>query len=102
MSRSVGRHTADPCPRCRVEAVRLGRPTTVEGREVVAYSCERCAHEWNRPVEDDVEIDDTVRVDLPEATLYGSVQQREGDRVQVRGPAGAWLLWVERWRVIVY
>ncbi|MFF6991835.1 hypothetical protein [Streptomyces sp. NPDC010273] len=69
MSRTVGAHTADPCPRCFVEAVRAG---------------------------------ELVRVDLPNATLYGSVWQIDGDRVQVRHAGGEWLRWVQRWRVIVY
>ncbi|MFE2042465.1 hypothetical protein ACFXAZ_16355 [Streptomyces sp. NPDC059477] len=43
-----------------------------------------------------------MRVDLPDATLYGTVWQVEGDRVQVRGTGGEWLLWTDRWRVIVY
>ncbi|WP_258193894.1 hypothetical protein [Streptomyces sp. MA5143a] len=41
-------------------------------------------------------------MDLPDGTLYGDVRQVEDDRVQVRGPGGEWLLWVERWRVILY
>ncbi|MFI1925775.1 hypothetical protein [Streptomyces sp. NPDC020377] len=41
-------------------------------------------------------------MDLPDATLYGTAWQVEPDRVQVRGTGGTWLLWVERWRVIVY
>ncbi|WP_279627036.1 hypothetical protein [Streptomyces zinciresistens] len=40
-------------------------------------------------------------MDLPDRTLYGDVWQVEDDRVQVRGPGGG-LLWVERWRVILY
>lgn len=102
MSRSAGAHTADPCPRCFVEAVRLGSPTAVAGREVVAYLCDRCAHTWSRPVEEDLEVHDVVRVDLPGGTLYGIAWQVEADRVQVRGTGGAWLRWVERWRVIVH
>ncbi|MFG2534728.1 hypothetical protein ACGFU4_05720 [Streptomyces sp. NPDC048511] len=35
MSRSAGPHTADPCPRCCVEAVRTGVPKTDEGRDRV-------------------------------------------------------------------
>ncbi|WP_437074756.1 hypothetical protein [Streptomyces sp. enrichment culture] len=102
MSRSVGAHTADPCPRCLVEAVRPGSPTTDAGRDVVGYHCDACAHRWSRPFETELELHDTVRVDLPDATLYGSVWQVEPDRVQVRGERGNWLRWVERWRVIVY
>ncbi len=102
MSRSVGAHTADPCPRCFVEAVRPGRPMTVAGHDVVGYLCDHCAHAWSRPVEDDLEVYDVVRVDLPDATLYGTAWQVEADRVQVRGTGGDWLLWVERWRVIVH
>lgn len=102
MSRSVGAHTADPCPRCRVEAVRPGKPTSVGGRAVVGYLCDHCAHTWTRPVEDDLDVYDIVRVDLPDATLYGTVWQVDADRVLVRGAGGAWLRWVERWRVIVY
>ncbi|MEW1828361.1 hypothetical protein [Streptomyces sp. NPDC088196] len=41
-------------------------------------------------------------MDLPDATLYGTVWQVDADRVQVRGAGGDWLRWVERWRVIVY
>ncbi|MFJ9349748.1 hypothetical protein [Streptomyces sp. NPDC101237] len=55
-----------------------------------------------RPVEDDLDVYDVVRVDLPDATLYGTVWRVEADRVQVRGAAGEWLLWVDRWRVTVY
>ncbi|MEV7288247.1 hypothetical protein AB0O01_27400 [Streptomyces sp. NPDC093252] len=102
MSRSVGTHTADPCPRCLVEAVRPGSPMAVAGHNVVGYHCDRCAKSWTRPVEDDLDVHDVVRVDLPDATLYGTVWQVEGDRVQVRGTGGEWLLWVDRWRVIVY
>ncbi|MFF1445110.1 hypothetical protein [Streptomyces sp. NPDC058295] len=102
MSRSAGPHTADPCPRCLVEAVRPGYPTTTAGRGVVRYGCDHCTHTWTRTVEDDLEVHGTVRVDLPDATLYGTAWQVEPDRVQVRGTGGAWLLWVERWRVIVY
>ncbi|MCF4138855.1 hypothetical protein L1856_22120 [Streptomyces sp. Tue 6430] len=54
------------------------------------------------PLDDDLEPLDTVRVDLPDATLYGTAWQVEPDRVQVRGTGGAWLRWVERWRVHVY
>lgn len=61
-----------------------------------------CAHTWSRPIDDDLEPLDTVRVDLPDTTLYGTAWQVEPDRVQVRGSGGAWLRWVERWRVIVY
>ncbi|MCX5265762.1 hypothetical protein [Streptomyces sp. NBC_00199] len=75
---------------------------TVAGREVVGYRCDHCAHAWTRPVEDGLDVHDVVRVDLPDATLYGDVRQVEGDRVQVRGAGGDWLLWVERWRVIGY
>ncbi|MDT0342038.1 hypothetical protein [Streptomyces litchfieldiae] len=72
------------------------------GRDVVGYLCEHCAHAWSRPVEDDLEVYDIVRADLPEATLYGTVWQVEADRVQIRGTGGGWLRWVERWRVIGY
>ncbi|MFE4216910.1 hypothetical protein [Streptomyces sp. NPDC056844] len=102
MSRSAGPHTADPCPQCSVEAVRTGVPTTAEGREVVGYLCEQCANAWTRPVEQDLEVYDIVRVDLPGATRYGTVWQVEDDRVQVRGTGGQWLLWAERWQVILY
>lgn len=102
MSRSVGAHTADPCPRCLAEAVRPGSPITVAGQNVVAYRCDHCANSWTRPVEDDLDVHDVVRVDLPEATLYGTVWQVEADRVQVRGTGGDWLLWADRWRVIAY
>ncbi|MFE6931812.1 hypothetical protein ACFVDT_07245 [Streptomyces sp. NPDC057699] len=102
MSRSAGPHTADPCARCCVEAVRTGVPTTAAGRAVVGYRCEQCANTWTRPVEDDLEVYDVVRVDLPGATLYGTVWQVEGDRVQVRGTGGEWLRWAKRWQVILY
>ena len=62
MSRSVGPYTADPCPRRSTEAVRSGFPTTEGGRAVVGYLCDHCAHPWTRPVEDDLEVYDTVRV----------------------------------------
>ncbi|MEW9514096.1 hypothetical protein [Streptomyces bacillaris] len=107
MSRSAGPQTSDPCPRCFVEAVRLGTPlpaagpSTVGAVTAVAYACDRCPHTWSRPVEDDLVVHDAVRVDLPEATLYGEARQVEEDRVQVRGPGGA-LRWVERWRVVIY
>jgi len=102
MSRTVGEHTADPCPRCFVHAVRPGEPTAVGGCDVVGYLCDRCAHAWTRPVEDDLDVYDIVRVDLTDATLYGDVWQVDADRVQVRGAGGEWLRWVERWRVILY
>lgn len=107
MSRSVGPHTADPCPRCFVESVRPGtpvpaaEPSTGGAVTAVAYTCERCTHTWTRPVEDDLVVHDAVRVDLPEATLYGEAWEVEEGRVQVRGPDGV-LRWVERWRVIIY
>ncbi|MFG2963736.1 hypothetical protein ACGFZS_10675 [Streptomyces sp. NPDC048288] len=75
---------------------------SVAERHVVEYACEHCAHAWTRPVEDDLDVYDVVRVDLPDATLYGTVWQVEADRVQVRGAGGDWLLWIERWRVIAY
>ncbi|MFE6840968.1 hypothetical protein ACFVFI_39925 [Streptomyces sp. NPDC057705] len=68
----------------------------------VAYACDRCTHTWTRSIEDDLVVHDVVRVDLPEATLYGEAWQVEDDRVLVRGSGGAWLRWVERWRVIIY
>ena len=102
MSRSVGPHTADPCPRCFVEAVRPGVPMAVEGCGVVGYLCEQCTNVWNRPVEGDLEVYDIVRGDLPSATLYGTVWQVEEDRVQVRVSGGRRLLWAERWRLILY
>ncbi|MFE1800933.1 hypothetical protein ACFW9L_32905 [Streptomyces sp. NPDC059517] len=105
MSQVMGERTADPCPRCSVEAVRRGSPTSAGGREVVGYTCDRCAHTWSRPVETDVDVYDIVRVDLPDVTLYGTVWQVRTDRIQVRGTSGAggaWLRWVERWRVIIY
>ncbi|MFB7333763.1 hypothetical protein ACFC00_19245 [Streptomyces adustus] len=69
---------------------------------MVEYACEHCAHAWTRPVEDDLDVYDVVRLDRPDATLYGTVWQVEADRVQVRATTGDRLLWVERWRVIVY
>ncbi|NNJ08133.1 hypothetical protein HHX38_29020 [Streptomyces sp. PKU-MA01144] len=69
---------------------------------MVGYFCDHCAHAWTRPVEEDLDVYDVVRVDLPDATLYGTVWQVEADRVQVRGTGDGWLQWVERWRVIVY
>ncbi|MFJ4645869.1 hypothetical protein ACIP6Q_20320 [Streptomyces bobili] len=103
MSRTTGTQTADPCPRCRTEAFRPGTPTPAAGRyTAVAYTCAPCSHTWSRPIDDDLEPLDTVRVDLPDSTLYGTAWQVESDRVQVRGSGGAWLRWVERWRVIVY
>ncbi|WP_234336806.1 hypothetical protein [Streptomyces xylophagus] len=53
-------------------------------------------------VEEDLDVYDTVKVDLSNATLYGTVWQVDADRVQVRGAGGDWLRWVEHWRVIVY
>ncbi|KIF68027.1 hypothetical protein HY68_04155 [Streptomyces sp. AcH 505] len=72
------------------------------GWGVVGYVCADCGHTWSRPIEDDVEVYDIVRVDLSDATLYGTVWQVADDRIQVRGSGGAWLLWVERWRVHIY
>ncbi|MFG2955473.1 hypothetical protein ACGF5O_17310 [Streptomyces sp. NPDC048291] len=46
---------------------------SVAGCHVVEYACEHCAHAWSRPVEDDLDVCDVVRVDLPDATLYGTV-----------------------------
>ncbi|WP_344600780.1 hypothetical protein [Streptomyces glaucus] len=45
---------------------------------------------------------DIVRADLPERTLYGTVWQVEDDRVQVLDTSSGRLLWVERWRTILY
>lgn len=75
---------------------------TVEGCDVVDYLCEQCANVWSRPVEGDLEVYDIVRVDLPSATLYGTVWQVKEDRVQVRVSVGQRLLWAERWRLILY
>ncbi|MEW2079322.1 hypothetical protein ACFZAG_38855 [Streptomyces sp. NPDC012403] len=69
---------------------------------MVGYLCEQCTNVWNRPVEGDLEVYDSVRVDLPSATLYGTVWQVEEDRVQVRVSGGQRLLWAERWRFILY
>ncbi|SCK52390.1 hypothetical protein YUYDRAFT_06839 [Streptomyces sp. ScaeMP-e48] len=105
MSRSVGAHTADPCLRCYAEAVREGTPLSTPGSDridAVGYARDRCAHTWSRPVPDDLEVHDVVRVNLPEATLYGTAWEVEEDRVQVRGSGGMWLVWVERWRVVIY
>ena len=102
MSRTVGAHTADPCPRCFLEAVRPGKPMTVEGRDVVGYVCDHCAKAWSRPIEDDLDVYDIVRADLDDRTLYGTVWQVDDDRVQVRDTSGGRLLWVERWRVLLY
>ncbi|GEC08747.1 hypothetical protein SSP24_64020 [Streptomyces spinoverrucosus] len=102
MSRSVGAHTADPCPRCLVEQVRLGGLVSVAGRDAVGYFCALCGNSWSRPVEDDLEVYDTVRADLPDRTLYGTVRQVDDDRVQVRDTSGGRLLWVARWRIILY
>ncbi|MBD0838646.1 hypothetical protein [Streptomyces sp. TRM68416] len=102
MSRSVGAYTADPCPRCLVEQVRPGRRLSAAGRDAVGYLCARCGHAWSRPVEDDLEVDDVVRADLDDRTLYGTVRQVDGERVQVRGTGGGSLVWVERWRVVLY
>ncbi|MFF9759561.1 hypothetical protein ACF1G4_08395 [Streptomyces caelestis] len=102
MSRSIGAHTADPCPKCRVEEVRIGTPSSARGRDVVDYRCDRCGHMWFRPVEDDLDVYDTVRVDLPDVTLYGTVRQVEDDRVQVRDTDSGRMLWVDLWRVILY
>ncbi|MFF2521553.1 hypothetical protein [Streptomyces liangshanensis] len=102
MSRLIGAHTADPCPRCRYEAVRLGTPVPAAGHHVVGYACDRCGKTWSRPVERDLDEYDVVRADLPEATLYGTVRQVDGDRIRISGDGGTWQRWVERWRVIVY
>lgn len=102
MSRSVGAHTADPCPRCLVEEVRTGSLGSVAGRDVVGHDCARCGHAWFRPVEDDLDVYDIVRADLSERTLYGTVRQVEDDRVQVLDTSSRRLLWVERWRVVCY
>ncbi|KOT33863.1 hypothetical protein ADK41_27445 [Streptomyces caelestis] len=102
MSRSIGAHTADPCPKCRVEEVRIGTPSSSRGRDVVDYRCDRCGRTWFRPVEDDLDVYDTVRVDLPDVTLYGTVRQVEDDRVQVRDTDSGRMLWVDLWRVILY
>ncbi|MFI2780188.1 hypothetical protein [Streptomyces sp. ALB3] len=69
---------------------------------MVGYLCEQCTNVWNRPVEGDLEVYDIVRVDLPGATLYGTVWQVEEDRVQVRVSGGERLFWAERWRLILY
>ncbi|GAA3302553.1 hypothetical protein GCM10020295_48660 [Streptomyces cinereospinus] len=45
---------------------------------------------------------DIIGVDLPDTTLYGSVRQVAGARVQVDVRGGGRLLWVERWRVVIY
>jgi hypothetical protein len=102
VSRLIGSHTADPCPRCTDEAVRLGTPPQATEPAAVTYTCGRCRHVWSRPVETGLEVHDTVRADLPDATLYGTVWRLEGDRVLLRGPAGDWHRWVEHWRIVLY
>ncbi|MFF9085671.1 hypothetical protein ACF1BE_04505 [Streptomyces sp. NPDC014991] len=102
MSRSVGAHTADPCPRCLAEEVRTGSLVPAAERGAVGYTCGRCGHSWSRPVEDDLDVYDIVRADLPERTLYGTVRQVGDDRVQVLDTSSGRLLWVERWRTILY
>ncbi|MCM2388676.1 hypothetical protein [Streptomyces albipurpureus] len=102
MSPTLNGHTADPCPNCLVESIHLGKPMSVAGRVVVGCVCDHCEHSWSRPVEDDVEVHDNVRVDLPEGTRYGEVWQMEADRIQIRGPVAGQLLWVERWQVRIY
>ncbi|MFJ3496330.1 hypothetical protein ACIPPJ_22400 [Streptomyces sp. NPDC086091] len=102
MSVTVGAHTADPCPRCRMTAVRFGTPLTGAGRAVVRLDCEQCGHAWSRPVEDEVDVHDVVRVDLPESTVHGHVLAVEADRVLIAGGRGTEPFWVERWKVMVY
>lgn len=102
MSRSTGPHTADPCPRCLTEEVRTGTPASADGREVVRYLCGTCAHTWSRPVEYDLEVHAVVRVDLPHATLYGTVRQVDHDRIQVAIRDSDRHLWADRWRVTSY
>ncbi|MEU5178701.1 hypothetical protein [Streptomyces longwoodensis] len=75
-------------------------PTAERG--VVGYACGGCGHSWSRPVEVDLDVYDTVRVDLSEETLYGTVRQVEEHRVQVLDASSGRQLWVERWRVILY
>ncbi|WP_432138878.1 MULTISPECIES: hypothetical protein [unclassified Streptomyces] len=102
MSTSIGARTADPCPRCLVDHVRTGLPEFVGEGTVVAYGCDRCGHTWSRPVEDDLDVHDTVRVDLPHATLYGTVRQVADDRVEVHDTKSGRVVWAELWRVILY
>ncbi|MFB9465660.1 hypothetical protein [Streptomyces cinereospinus] len=102
MSRVTGTQTADPCPDRYVEEVRTGSPVSAGGRGAVGHRCGRCGHTWSRPVEDDLEVHDIIGVDLPDTTLYGSVRQVAGARVQVDVRGGGRLLWVERWRVVIY
>ncbi|MFF8960363.1 hypothetical protein [Streptomyces sp. NPDC014894] len=102
MSRLIGPYTADPCPRCFTEEVRHGAPVSAAGRDAVRHVCRTCAHTWLRPVETDIDVHDTVRADLPDRTLYGTAWQVEDDRVLVRGSGGEFLVWVERWRILVY
>lgn len=102
MSRSVGEQTADPCPLCLVEEVRTGTFVPTAERGMVVYACGRCGHSWSRPVEDDLDVYDIVRVDLLEETLYGTVWQVDEDQVQVLDTSSGRLLWVERWRTILY
>lgn len=72
MSRPAGAHTAGPCPRCFVEAVRPGRPMSVRGRDLVGYACDHCAKCVVSRIEEDLEVYDVVSVDLPDATLHGT------------------------------
>lgn len=37
MARSAGAHTADPCPRCLVEQIRLGGLVSVERWRIILY-----------------------------------------------------------------
>ncbi|MFB9464577.1 hypothetical protein [Streptomyces cinereospinus] len=84
------------------EQVRPGSLLSAAEGEAVGYACARCGHQWSRPVEDDLEAYDTVRADLDDRTLYGTVWQVDDDRVQVRETDNGRLLWVERWRVLLY
>ncbi|MEU5109950.1 hypothetical protein AB0G64_00440 [Streptomyces longwoodensis] len=41
-------------------------------------------------------------MDLSQETLYGTVWQVEEDQVQLLDTSSGRLLWVERWRTILY
>jgi hypothetical protein len=67
-----------------------------DGLPVTRQRCSRCAGEWDRPVETDLDTQTFVRADLDDETVDGFIDEIDGDRIRVRGR------WAQRWQVQEY
>ncbi|WP_052851453.1 hypothetical protein [Streptomyces avicenniae] len=77
-----------------------GRPVERDGRAHVEYRCVPCDVRWVRPVDTDIDVEDVVRADLGDGTVYGWVTAVEGDRITLLSDGTTHT--ADRWRVQVY